>query len=64
VEDVGRLHDELREKGATIVHPPEIYRWACEMKVADPDGHVLRFGSDRKDREETEPGAVAAGPVT
>ena len=20
----------------------------CEMKVADPDGHVLRFGSDPK----------------
>ncbi|HEU4891668.1 MAG TPA: glyoxalase superfamily protein [Vicinamibacterales bacterium] len=52
VEDVERLHDELREKGATILHPPEDYPWACEMRVADPDGHVLRFGSDPKEPEQ------------
>jgi predicted enzyme related to lactoylglutathione lyase len=49
VDDVECLHDELREKGATILHPPHDYPWACEMKVSDPDGHVLRFGSDPKD---------------
>jgi len=48
VEDVERLHEELVAAGATILHPPENYPWACEMRVMDPDGHVLRFGSDPK----------------
>ena len=49
VENVDLLHAELVEKGATILHAPENYPWACEMKVGDPDGHVLRFGSEPKD---------------
>jgi len=49
VDDVEALHEEYREKGATILHAPENYPWACEMKVGDPDGHVLRFGSDPKE---------------
>lgn len=49
VEDVEALHDEYRQSGATILHPPENFPWACEMKVADPDGHVLRFGSEPKE---------------
>ena len=28
---------------------PENYPWAREMRVGDPDGHVLRFGSDPQD---------------
>ena len=46
VEDVEELHDEYKTSGATILHPPENFPWACEMKVGDPDGHVLRFGSE------------------
>jgi catechol 2,3-dioxygenase-like lactoylglutathione lyase family enzyme len=46
VEDVKALHEEYLRSGATILHAPENYSWACEMKVGDPDGHVLRFGSD------------------
>ena len=49
VEDVEALHDEYDQKGATILQPPENFPWACEMKVGDPDGHVLRFGSDPKE---------------
>jgi predicted enzyme related to lactoylglutathione lyase len=49
VEDVGDLHAEYTAKGAMILHPPENFPWAYEMKVGDPDGHVLRFGSDPKD---------------
>ena len=49
VEDVEILHEEYKAKGATILHPPENFPWACEMKVGDPDGHVLRFGSDPKE---------------
>ena len=48
VDDVERLHEELVAAGASMLHPPEDYPWACEMKVRDPDGHVLRFGSDPK----------------
>jgi predicted enzyme related to lactoylglutathione lyase len=51
VEDVAALHEEYKATGATIRHPPQNYEWALEMKVDDPDGHVLRFGSEpRLDR--------------
>jgi catechol 2,3-dioxygenase-like lactoylglutathione lyase family enzyme len=46
VADVAALYDEYRDSGATILGPPENFPWALEMKVSDPDGHVLRFGSD------------------
>ena len=46
VGDVSALHEEYTAKGATILHPPQNFPWALEMKVGDPDGHVLRFGSD------------------
>ena len=48
VEDVALLYDEYRQKGAKIRHAPENCSWALEMKVEDPDGHVLRFGSAPK----------------
>ena len=48
VEDVEMLYEEYIASGATIRHPPQSYPWAYEMKVEDPDGHVLRFGSDPK----------------
>ena len=48
VDDVEPLYDEYKQKGARILHAPENYSWACEMKVEDPDGHVLRFGSEPK----------------
>jgi predicted enzyme related to lactoylglutathione lyase len=46
VEDVAALYEEYKAKGARIRHPPANYPWAYEMKVEDPDGHVLRFGSE------------------
>jgi predicted enzyme related to lactoylglutathione lyase len=49
VEDVERLHEEYQASGAKILHAPVNYPWAYEMKVEDPDGHVLRFGSEPKD---------------
>jgi catechol 2,3-dioxygenase-like lactoylglutathione lyase family enzyme len=51
VADAGALHEQLRSKGATIRHPPTNYDWAYEMQVADPDGNVLRLGSDPKKGE-------------
>jgi catechol 2,3-dioxygenase-like lactoylglutathione lyase family enzyme len=46
VEDVQALFVELKGRGARINHAPRNYPWALEMHVQDPDGHVLRFGSE------------------
>lgn len=51
VEDVASLYEEYTASGAKILRPPQNYPWAFEMHVEDPDGHVLRFGSEpRADR--------------
>ena len=51
VGDVEILFAEYRTKGAKVRHPPTNYPWACEMQIEDPDGHVLRLGSEpKKDR--------------
>ena len=49
VEDVGALYKEYLESGARICHVPTNYPWVYEMKVEDPDGHILRFGSEPKE---------------
>jgi predicted enzyme related to lactoylglutathione lyase len=49
VDDVAALYDEFVASGAAILEPPTNHSWAYEMKVVDPDGHVLRFGSDPRD---------------
>ena len=46
ISDSAILFDEYTAKGATIRLPPTNYPWAYEMHVEDPDGHVLRLGSD------------------
>ena len=46
VQDVQALYEEYRQKGAKIRHAPRNYPWALEMHVEDPDGHVIRFGSE------------------
>jgi predicted enzyme related to lactoylglutathione lyase len=46
VEDVQVPHEEYKSSGAKIRHAPLNFPWACEMTVDDPDGHVLRFGSE------------------
>ena len=46
VEDVAALFVEYTASGAVIRHGPRNFPWAYEMKVTDPDGHVLRFGSE------------------
>jgi catechol 2,3-dioxygenase-like lactoylglutathione lyase family enzyme len=48
VEDADALFDEYRASGAKIRHAPTNYDWAYEMQVEDPDGNVLRMGSDQK----------------
>jgi uncharacterized glyoxalase superfamily protein PhnB len=49
VDDVRSLHRTYRERGAVIRREPRNEPWGLEMQVEDPDGHVLRFGSERED---------------
>ena len=48
VEDVDALLSEYRLTGAKVRHLPTNYEWACEMQVEDPDGNILRMGSEPK----------------
>ncbi len=48
VEDVERLLEEYTSRGVTIRMPPTNFSWALEMHVEDPDGNVIRFGSEPK----------------
>jgi catechol 2,3-dioxygenase-like lactoylglutathione lyase family enzyme len=48
VSDVDAVYDEYRASGARIRQPPTNFSWACEMQVEDPDGNVLRLGSEPK----------------
>src|ERR1035437_7296465 len=50
-KDAEALHEEYQAAGAKIRNPPTNYSWALEMQVEDPDGNVLRFGSDPKKDE-------------
>lgn len=46
VEDAAKLHDEFMARGVAILMPPRNFPWALEMHVEDPDGNVIRFGSE------------------
>ena len=48
VEDAEKLHEDLNAKGVPIRMPPTNFSWALEVHVEDPDGNVLRLGSDPK----------------
>lgn len=48
VEDAAAVHEEVVAAGATVRLPPTNYPWAREIPVEDPDGHVLRLGSEPK----------------
>jgi catechol 2,3-dioxygenase-like lactoylglutathione lyase family enzyme len=52
-KDVEAVHEEYRGSGAKIRNPPTNYLWALEMQVEDPDGNVLRLGSDPRHDEPT-----------
>jgi predicted enzyme related to lactoylglutathione lyase len=46
VEDVRELHRQYKARGVKIRMPPTNYPWALEMQIEDPDGNVLRIGSE------------------
>jgi predicted enzyme related to lactoylglutathione lyase len=50
--DVDQLYTEVEARGAGLRHAPANYPWGSrECQISDPDGHVLRFGSDLRDGE-------------
>lgn len=50
VEAVRPLFELYLARGAKIEMPPTNFPWALEMRITDPDGHVLRFGSEPEQR--------------
>lgn len=46
VADTQALYDEYTARGVAIRMLPTNYPWALEMHVEDPDGNVVRFGSE------------------
>jgi catechol 2,3-dioxygenase-like lactoylglutathione lyase family enzyme/heme-degrading monooxygenase HmoA len=46
MRDILPLYRRVSGRGASIRQQPESRPWAYEMQVEDPDGHILRFGSE------------------
>ena len=53
VEDAEKLCQELQARGVAIRMPPTNYPWALEMQIEDPDGNVLRLGSEPRQELES-----------
>jgi len=51
VGDTEVLFEDYSLTGAKVRHPPTSYPWAYEMQIEDPDGHILRFGSEPRPGE-------------
>jgi uncharacterized glyoxalase superfamily protein PhnB len=48
VDDVEVIYQDLQRRGVPIRMAPTNYAWALEMQIEDPDGNVLRIGSEPK----------------
>jgi catechol 2,3-dioxygenase-like lactoylglutathione lyase family enzyme len=48
VDDADAFFAEFSAKGAHIRSSPQNFSWAYEFAIEDPDGHVLRVGSEPK----------------
>lgn len=46
VDNIDPLFVEYRSNGARFLQLPTNRPWAYEMQLSDPDGHILRFGSE------------------
>lgn len=49
--DIKDLNDRLKSAGVTIKLRPTNFSWAYEMHIQDPDGHILRLGTDPNENE-------------
>ncbi len=48
VNDVEVIYQDLKARGVAVRMPPTNLSWAMEMQIEDPDGNVLRLGSEPK----------------
>ena len=46
VDDAQKLYEEYKTRGVKIRMPPTNFSWALEFQIEDPDGNVLRLGSE------------------
>ena len=46
VSDVLKLREEIVARGIRLQMEPTNFPWAKEIHVEDPDGNVIRFGSE------------------
>ena len=46
VNDAKQLHDQLKAHDVTIRMPLKNQSYALEFQIEDPDGNVIRFGSE------------------
>ena len=44
--DIYQLHDRLKTNGVKIKLPPTNFSWALELQIEDPNGHILRLGTN------------------
>ena len=58
VEDAAAVYEEYRASGARVRRGLRNFPWAYELQVEDPDGHVLRFGSEPREDLPFEEGRV------
>ncbi len=49
--DILKLYKELKAGGVKIKMPPTNFSWAYEMHIEDPDGHVLRLGTEPDNKQ-------------
>src|SRR4051794_5626027 len=47
-EGIDSLFDRCVATGVKVRSKPTNFRWAYELQIEDPDGHVLRLGEDAK----------------
>jgi predicted lactoylglutathione lyase len=51
VERLEPFYEEYLQRGAVIHQEPTNHSWAYDMKIKDPDGHLLWIGSGPKSDE-------------
>jgi predicted lactoylglutathione lyase len=51
VEELESIYRQCQAAGAKILMEPTNFSWAYEMRVEDPDGHVLRIATEPKSGE-------------
>lgn len=49
--DILSLYEHLTAMDVTIRLPPTNFSWAYEIQIVDPDGHILRLGTEPNDQE-------------